>query len=292
MSKPDDRETRLEQFLKLMRLQPTQVVAEAKRVARSLGLSEAISRQHFIRLRAGSSGATEEKIRLLVTTFRRMTGMHVRATDLFDLEPAVPGLGFSAVALRDSTRRLSLFSTARGTAPWSFLVDQNRPSAAETLEVLYREHAALLRTNARRRFRIPEDDIEALVHDVFASFLERQPRVDDVRAYLIGATNNACMYYWRKRRHEAPLLAEHEERADFSTEEGLEKWTLQLSVAATLARLGSRCRETLRRYYLGEEKPADIAVGLDTSKAYVFQLLSTCRKIARKIFRDLTEPKR
>jgi RNA polymerase sigma factor (sigma-70 family) len=160
------------------------------------------------------------------------------------------------------------------------------------LEVLYRKHAPLLRSNARRRFGVPADDIDALVHDVFASFLERQPQVDDVRAFLLGAINNACRHYWRKRQHETPLLAEHESTPDSTTEEELEQWVLFLSLGATLARLGTKCRETLRRYYLRDEKPEVIAVQLGTTIGYVFQLLSTCRKRAREIFRDLAEPKR
>lgn len=175
----------------------------------------------------------------------------------------------------------------------SAYVEDERPSAAETLEALYREHAAILRANARRRFHIiAEDDIEGLLNDVFMSFLERQPRVDDVRAFLIGAMNNACKHYLRKRKNEAPLLPEHEDRPDSSTEEELERWTLFLSVGATLARLGPKCRETLRRYYLRDEKPESIATTLDTTTGYVFQLLSTCRKRAREVYRDLTEQKR
>ena len=46
--------------------------------------------------------------------------------------------------------------------------------------------------------------------------------------------------------------------------------------------------ETLRRYYLDEENPRDIAEHLDTSAAYVMQLLSNCRKRAREIYCRLT----
>jgi RNA polymerase sigma factor (sigma-70 family) len=172
-------------------------------------------------------------------------------------------------------------------------VEDERSSAAETLEVLYREHAAILRANARRRFNIiATDDIEGLLNDVFMSFLERQPQAEDVRAFLIGAMNNACKHYLRKRKNESPLLPEHEDTPDSSTEEELERWTLFLSLGATLARLGTKCRETLRRYYLHDEKPESIATKLDTTIGYIFQLLSTCRKRAREIFRDLTEPRR
>jgi len=282
------RDTPLEMFLETLGLQPVHVVAEAKRVARRLGLRAAISRQHFGRIRFGKASATQEKILLIVATLRAMTGLAVRATDLFVLEPALAGIGTNTFM-----DRADIFSRPRRSGSWGWLVEDDRPSASETLEALYKEHAAILRANARRRFNIiAADDIEGLINDVFMSFLERQPRVDDVRAFLIGAMNNACKHYLRKRKNEAPLLPEHEDTPDSSTEEELDRWTLFLSLGATLARLGTKCRETLRRYYLHEEKPASIATKLDTTTAYIFQLLSTCRKRAREIYRDLTEPKR
>lgn len=161
-------------------------------------------------------------------------------------------------------------------------------SAAHLLEVLYHEHAPLLCATARHRYRIPGEDVEALVHDIFASMLERRPQVDDMRAFLLGAMQNAARYYWRKRRHESPLLDAHEATADETTSADLERWSTNLSLGATLAQLGPKCRETLRRYYLDEEKPRDIAEHLDTSAAYVMQLLSSCRKRAKEIYCRIT----
>ena len=298
MTKGVVHDTPLETFLKKLRLHPLHVVIEAERVARRLGLRVAISRQHFGRIRLGKSRATEEKMLLIVATLRSMTGLAVRATDLFVLEPAHAGISTSTLMghadpFRVGSRRVSTFSRPRWSRSWGFFVEDDRPSAAETLEILYAEHAAILRANARRRFTsIAADDVEGLLNDIFVSFLERQPKVEDERAFLIGAMNNACKHYLRKRKNETPLLPEHDHTPDSSTEEELDRWTLVLSLGATLARMGTKCRETLRRYYLHDEKPEYIATKLDTTTAYVFQLLSTCRKRAREIYRDLTEPKR
>jgi DNA-directed RNA polymerase specialized sigma24 family protein len=38
-------------------------------------------------------------------------------------------------------------------------------------DAIYDDHAPLLRAIARSKFNIPDADIDALVHDVFASFL-------------------------------------------------------------------------------------------------------------------------
>jgi len=171
-------------------------------------------------------------------------------------------------------------------------IDAPMESASVRLERHYREHAPLLRTTAKFRHRIPPEDVDELVHDVFTSWLERQPRVDDMRAYLLAATNNACLHYWRKRAREMPLLEEHEETSDHSTVKGVDRWIVQLSLGATLAQLGPKCRETLRLYYLEHQTPDTIAETLDTTRRYVFQLLHTCRKRAREIYTRLTEPSR
>ena len=161
---------------------------------------------------------------------------------------------------------------------------------SQRIEELYRAHAPLLRTTARLRYRIPPDDVDALVHDVFASILERQPHVHDIRAYLLAAINHACMYYWRKRRHEAPLLPEHDETCDDRSTSRMDRWVVQLCLGQTLARLGPKCRETLKRYYIHEEKPDAIARTMQTTTGYVFQLLHSCRKRARTIYQALMEP--
>ena len=166
--------------------------------------------------------------------------------------------------------------------------DQSEVSTAHPLEVLYREHEGLLRSIAQFRYRVPPCDAEALVHDIFASFLERQPDAYDVKAFLIGSINNACKHYWRKRQHEEPLLPHHELTPSDDEAAKLELWALRLSLGATLARLGGKCSETLRRYYLRDESAESIAQELDTSPAYIWQLLSSCRKRARQIYCAIT----
>jgi RNA polymerase sigma factor (sigma-70 family) len=166
--------------------------------------------------------------------------------------------------------------------------DQSEFSTAHPLDAMYREHESLLRSIAHYRFRVPECDAEALVHDIFASFLERQPDAYDIKAFLIGSINNACRHYWRKRQHEEPLLPHHELTPSDDEAAKLERWALRLSLGATLARLGGKCSETLRRYYLRDESAESIAQELDTSPAYIWQLLSSCRKRARQIYSAIT----
>src|SRR5947209_20048564 len=171
-----------------------------------------------------------------------------------------------------------------------FVVDEpGSPGAA--FESLYNQYGLLLRTIAMRRYHVPPDDAEALVHDVFAAYLERSGYVRDVKGWLIGAIGNASSNYIRKRRPEAQLLPEHEEAVDCGTEERIEGWMRHATITAMLSRLGDKCRETLRRYYLREESKEAIAEHLDTSPAYVLQLLVTCRKRAQEILLSLSRRK-
>lgn len=172
---------------------------------------------------------------------------------------------------------------------WTIVTNyHSEASASHSLGELYREHEGLLRSIAQYRYRICSSDAEALVHDIFASFLERQPDALDPKAFLIGSINNACKHYWRKREHEVPLLPHHEMTPNDKEAAKLERWALRLSLASTLTRLGGKCSETLRRYYLRDESAESIAEVLETSPAYIWQLLSSCRKRARKIFQTIT----
>jgi RNA polymerase sigma factor (sigma-70 family) len=165
--------------------------------------------------------------------------------------------------------------------------DADSPSAVDTIEALYREHAALLRATARVRYRIPHDDAEALVNDVFASLLERRPRIHDARAFLLGAIRNSCKHYWRKRRFEEPLLPEYEDTADAAAADRMERWLRQLEVGAILARIGPKCRDLIRRHYLDGELGPVLAAHLGRTAGYVKQLLHGCLKRARAAYRNL-----
>jgi RNA polymerase sigma factor (sigma-70 family) len=167
-------------------------------------------------------------------------------------------------------------------------VSHDSGSTEGSFESLYTEYGLLLRTIAIRRYRVPPDDAEALVHDIFAAYLQRRTYVRDVKGWLIGAIGNASSNYVRKRRPEAELLPEHEEAVDPAAEESLDRWMHRLTVASVLARLGTKCRETLRRYYLHEESKERIAAHLETSPGYVLQLLVSCRKRAQEVLRILT----
>ena len=295
MAKDSTRSTRLQQVIRALGLQPGKIVGEAQRLA-SLMKRPSISRQHFLRLRDGRAAASADRIFIIVAAIQSLTGVLIRASDLFDVEPNGRGAPNRFSSLCPATMHgggrsnlsAPVFSDGRTSRVWRVIVSQETGSSDDPLESLYAEFGLLLRTIAMRRYHIPPDDAEALVHDVFVAYLQRGAYVRDVKGWLAGAVGNAAKNYLRKRRPETELLPEHEDAVDTDAEQRLETWMRRTTVASVLARLGERCRETLRRYYLCEETKERIAERLDTSPANVLQLLVTCRRRAHEILRRLS----
>lgn len=294
MAKRSTRSTRLQQVIRALDLKPMEVVREAQRLAAVLR-RPSISRQHFVRIRAGRAMASEDKIYIIVAAMRSATGLLFRPSDLFDVEPAVAE-GFDelsplfsmATCLMDSSNAwVPVSSPDRVSRVRRHFVVHPPRSTEEAFESLYTDYGLLLRTIAMRRYHVPPDDAEALVHDIFAAYLERRAHVRDAKGWLTGAIKNASLNYWRKRKPEAPLLPEHEEAADEAAEARFEQWVRRSTIASIFAGLGERCRETLRRYYLREESKERIAEQLETSPGNVLQLLVTCRRRAQELLRRL-----
>jgi len=249
--------TRLQRALTELGLKSLHVVKMARRLSSELG-RPSISRQQFFRLKSGRATASEEKIFIVVAAMRELTGIAFHARDLFDVEPAA--------AMDGRNISVPVFSESHSSRTWSvFVPDEPGSRVEEPFEELYRQYGVLLRSIAMRRFGVPPDDAEALVHDTFVAYLERHTIIRDVKRWLMGAVGNASKNYWRARKREAPLLPEHEETADAAAEAEREQRMRRSAAVAVLAQLGPKCRETLRRYYLGEESKEAIAEKLSTS---------------------------
>jgi RNA polymerase sigma factor (sigma-70 family) len=148
-----------------------------------------------------------------------------------------------------------------------------------TFANVYDQHALLLRRIATEKFGVPAPEAEALVHDIFLTYLADPSHVREVRPYLVGAICNASRHYWRSKYYEKALFSsdESDEPVDASW---IDQVSIRLTLARALSRIRPQCREALRRYYLNGETTDDIAAVMDTTRGYVFKLLSSCRKDA------------
>lgn len=153
------------------------------------------------------------------------------------------------------------------------------PSAAD----VYRSLSSLLREIAEVKFRIPPADAEALVNDIFMSFLLRARSIREPKQWLIGAVCHASRGYWRAQRRTEPLPPDIDEYAAPGWEQLEERLVRNITLSVALSRLGPKCRDTLRMYYVDGYSAAEIGLHLGTSAGYVMQLLHTCRKRVREL---------
>jgi RNA polymerase sigma factor (sigma-70 family) len=277
---------------------PFDVVRAAEQIAEELG-RECISRQHLTRVRQGLANISDERIFIVVAAMRELTGYLLGANDLFEVEPPLPAGALPSLTPRMApvadgrSRSVPLFSSPRTTADWRPFVDEDAGISEQPFETLYLQYGVLLRAIAMREFRVPPDDAEALVHDAFVTYLQRQNTVREPKGWLIGTVRNGCRHYWRDRKHEGPPLeALGEEPVDAAGELDREAALWRITVASKVAQMGTRCREMLQRYYWKGESTADIAEELATSKDNVWQLLSRCRQRIGEALGKVTRPRK
>ncbi|HEX9981902.1 MAG TPA: sigma-70 family RNA polymerase sigma factor [Thermoanaerobaculia bacterium] len=166
------------------------------------------------------------------------------------------------------------------------------PSGVIPVEDAYRFHSALLKEIAEKKFRVPPGDAEGLVNDVFLAFLIRGVAVRDPRKWLIGAVCHASRGYWRAASKTLQLPPDIDEYMDPRSSTAEAQIVDSITFAAALSRLGEKCRDTLRMYYIEGYSAAEIAERLDTTSGYVMQLLHHCRKRLRDIYCDLSDERK
>ena len=163
---------------------------------------------------------------------------------------------------------------------------------ASPFDEIYDTYAPLLRRIAVSRFGIATSDAADLVHDVFATYLINPKRVEELRAYLIGAICNASRSYLRKsnaRNEVCSGVDICEIAGDTSVHERVMREVL---IGQILARLGRSCRDALHRFYILGESAAAIAERRNTTPGYIGRLLHFCRKRAFDAYHAVQKGKR
>jgi len=161
--------------------------------------------------------------------------------------------------------------------------------APAAFEEVYVRFAPLLRKIAVRKFGIPATDAEPLVHDVFATYLTRAEDVEQLERYLIGAICNASRQYLRRGAAARELFCGEVPCAATPTDSILHEVERKILIGRLFARIGSRCRDILHRYYVNGETTGAIAGDFGFKPATVLILLSKCRKRALEAYHALTE---
>jgi RNA polymerase sigma factor (sigma-70 family) len=158
------------------------------------------------------------------------------------------------------------------------------PLVSERVEAAYDANYKLLSFLALRRFRIPEDEVCGVIHDVFVSFIRFAPKVrrtpEDERAWLVGAVCNACRYYWRKHGRTEALTPEIDAHLPVRVEDALDR----IELAAVLRELPAHCRDLLCRHYAEGYTATEIAPDYSLKPASTSNLISKCLFAARAAF--------
>ncbi|MGZ5460661.1 MAG: RNA polymerase sigma factor [Thermoanaerobaculia bacterium] len=160
----------------------------------------------------------------------------------------------------------------------------------EAFEATYVSFAPKLRKIAVRKFGVPPADAEALVHDVFASYFMHASAVNTVEPYLIGAICNASRHYRRRSLAADEIFACGELPCMATPDEALSsEIERKLVLSRLLARVGSRCRDLLHRYYMAGETTQAIADEKQSTAGTILVLLHKCRRRALEAYRSMTE---
>jgi len=132
------------------------------------------------------------------------------------------------------------------------------------------------------RFFVPEDEAEALVQDVFLTYLRCATGVQDRRAWLVAAICNASRSYWRRNARYADGEVQDADDAGRAARR-IEDST---RVAQVLSGLSERDKQILTLHYLEGRSAAEIACELETTPRYAEKLLHLCLTRVRKLFGD------
>lgn len=147
----------------------------------------------------------------------------------------------------------------------------------------YHEHYRVLEYVALQKFRIPDEDVRGLIHEVFVAFIKARNKVYDERAWLVGAMCNHCRLYWRAHGRDAVALPLDEEGACDA-----EDVAKRVDVSTVLRRLPRRCREILHLRFFEEYSSEEIANHFATTVQYARKMVYRCVCAARLVLTRIT----
>lgn len=157
---------------------------------------------------------------------------------------------------------------------------------------LYVRHRTLLLHVGCRKFRVPESEAEALIQEVFLSFMTTTSKIENVKAWLVAAMCNASRHYWRVQGRTESLPENFDDHSDPSSAGIAETMAEVITMQQALDYLQPRCRETLYMHYYEGLSANDVARRQDTTSRYAEKLIHNCLKRVREIYFSITAVKR
>jgi RNA polymerase sigma-70 factor (ECF subfamily) len=181
--------------------------------------------------------------------------------------------------LRSVPKSVEPLSESPETKGSGSAVEREAPPAGDwEVQSLLLEKARPKMLGILRHHRIPPEDAEDILQDVYLLLVYKWETLHSPENWLIGATKNRCIMYWRRRRRTQSRTAEVETLDIFSEAPPQETADLHLDINRAFSRLPERCRTVLRlRYGLGYE-PKEVADRLGYSRLSIGKVTNRCFK--------------
>jgi len=156
---------------------------------------------------------------------------------------------------------------------------------ASAIELLYRSHGHLVRRRARRLLG-NEDDAREVLHEVFASLLDRPAQLRRASApttWLYAATTHACLNRIRNRKTRAKLLAAAHEGEGAAPAPTAASPEASAILRDLLAGVPESLAHVAVYYYADEMTQGEIAAVLGCSRRHVGDLIERLHTCLRQM---------
>lgn len=152
---------------------------------------------------------------------------------------------------------------------------------------LVQRHAGFLYALAVRGLRFSPQEAEEVLQDTFAQVYEHlsEYRGTGPLAAWMGAIAKNVARQRLRRRSRHPESALPPEAADSAQQQALEAVEASLLVGDALARLESPCEEVLRRFFIMDQKYAEIASAMRIPEGTVASRIARCLVRLRLLLR-------
>jgi RNA polymerase sigma factor (sigma-70 family) len=127
-------------------------------------------------------------------------------------------------------------------------------------------------------FRVPAEDGEDILQDVFLVFLSHRNEIRTPDAWLVGTLRMRCRVYWRGRRRRLLEALDGTLLEELAGSEGppQEAQDITRDLSRAIRKLPRRCRSLIQlRYGLGCDDP-EVAANLGYSSNSIRKIASRC----------------
>ena len=159
-------------------------------------------------------------------------------------------------------------------------------AALPTLEEVYRQHAGFV-WRAIRRFSVPEDEAEDVLHNVFLVVDRKLPSYDGraaLRSWLWGITRGVVANHHRARKRERQRLQRLQPAPVTAVDETVARKQVADQVEAFIATLPLQMREIFELCDVEGMRGPDVAQTLGLELAVVYARLRTARRRMQRYF--------